>query len=190
MDAPTESQDPPIICNYLAASTHVVGLHIPCTDASIHLDKIKLIEVGPGGIDKDECFDIEEKLERIPNMKLLDGSSFSWTHRSLSYFVNSTVGPKTWKAHYIMYVCLDKEAGLPENKHLGEVLKWNWDGLESEWALKAVYGDAFVFKIRSETVRARYIDMGEEVMYDMKLCRWAENIYRWLMVFPTSQGKR
>lgn len=140
----------------------------------MELTTIPLINVGAGGIHKDECKDdkckaLEKELEHTLDMNSLKKTKavFNPAHRHLLIGQPyKSAGHNSWSADYIMYTCLKDEAGLPRNKHLKELTKdLASKGRATLMEEIKVYGDAFVFKRKSksqgpdELQPAEYIDM-------------------------------
>lgn len=150
MDIPVEAQE----INTFSKDLEVV--RIPFSGFPIRLEKIPLVDVSPGGINKDEFKDFERKLGHIPDLRShTNPKDFSWAHRSL-VGISATNVPEswaedkdgrktTWKRDYMMYLCVDKGAGLPQNKYLHKRLDETKEGRGARQDLD-VYGDAFVFK--------------------------------------------
>lgn len=149
MDTPVKTQEIDTPPKYLKV------VRIPIHGSTLYLEDVPLVEVGPGGISKDECKDFEKKLGHIPDMRSYNGSKhFSWAHRSLVGTSAKSV-PKdwdedlntTWKRDYMMYLCVEAGAGLPRNEYLNKALLD--DGASGARMIRKnpiVYGDAFVFK--------------------------------------------
>ena len=132
-------------------------VRIPVSGFPIRLEKFPLVDVGPGGINEDKCKDFERKLGHVPDLRsYTNPKDFSWTHRSLVGISAKTIpeywdeDEKTaWKRDYMMYLCVDKGAGLPRNKYLHSILDDTSGGRGARQHLD-VYGDVFVFKKEPE----------------------------------------
>ena len=131
------------------------------------LTSIPFISIGPWGINKDECNDLEKQRLFIPDMKSLDNEkSFRWAYRKL---VSFTTNDESHYGDYMMYLCLDEGSGLMHNDFLEELVKVGRGPKHTVDPFK-VYGDAFVFRMdigESESRRsdgylpARYIHMDD-----------------------------
>lgn len=153
-------------------------------------ESILLIEIGTGDIGKDEYEDIEKKLQHIPDLEFLkDSETFSWPQRHLiigQSYKNENFS--SWDADYMMYACVDEEAGLPQNKYLEDIIeKQKGKGRWTAMGEIKVYGDAFVFKMKSdsegsdEPKRAQYVDMDEDFLWSVNLAR---DLLRQLLMYP------
>lgn len=149
-------------------------VRIPYDGSPMKLTTVPLINVGAGGIHKDECEDdtcktLEKELEHTLDMNSLNNPKavFSPAHRHLLIGQPyKSAGHPSWSADYIMYTCLKDEAGLPQNKYLKELTKdLASKGRATLMEEIKVYGDAFVFKMKSksqgpaEPQPAEFIDM-------------------------------
>ena len=126
-------------------------LRVPCNGSSMSLTKVPLINIGSGGIKKDDCNDWEKQLQHLPNVKSFDSvKSFSWTYRKLVGLTKNDVGHEPLNGDYMMYMCLDLRSGFPHNDYLEELANLGRGPWMPTVPLK-VYGDPFVFKMRSES---------------------------------------
>lgn len=171
-------------------------VRIPCDGSPMKLTTIPLINIGERKMHEDECIDFEKLLEHIPNMKSVDNSKrFSWAYRKLVGIVNNNVGEVSWKADYMMYLCLDKRAGLPHNEELERLVKL---GRGPAYVMDPfdVYGDAFVFRMEPQSKRqfdgpkrAVYTNMDTGFIegvkgLDLYYGNWAFATLRKLLVCP------
>lgn len=148
----------------MALSADLEVLRIPCNGSSMFLTTIPLIPIGPGGINKDECNDLEKQLQHMPNVKSLDSpKSFRWTYRTLVGLTKNDVGHEPLNGDYMMYLCLDERSELPHNDYLEELVNLGRGPIKT--ILFKVYGDAFVFRMKSkskgsdERLPATYVHM-------------------------------
>lgn len=144
----------------MKTSTSLKVVRIPYDASAIHLTDITLTSFDPNAIKKDV---FAEELGHIPDMQSHSNdnlNTFGCGLHSLSSISNKDVGsPKElWYADYMMYVCLDKRADLPQNKHL-RVLHYLDD--------VTAYRDAFVFKMKpgsdglDQSGHTEYLDMDD-----------------------------
>ncbi len=153
----------------------------------LYLTRIPLTEIGPGGIKKNKCNKFEKELEHIPNMKSLDDNkTFSWAKRRLVGLSNIDKDDSAWKADYMMYMCLNKRSGPPQNMFLTRFVEIDKNPIK-------VYGDAFVFAMEcqpkgSEHERAKYVDMDKEFVQSVGRGHGAWTTLRKLLVRPAREG--
>ena len=155
----------------MALSADIEVLCIPGNGSSMFITNIPLIPIGHGGINRDECNDLEKQLQHIPNVESLDSLKiFRWTYRKLVGYTKNDEGHEPWNDDYMMYLCLDERSELPHNDYLEGLVNLGKE-LEDQGRepikpvpLK-VYGDAFVFRMKSkskgsdERMPAQYIHM-------------------------------
>ena len=121
------------------------------SDKNSHIEQkgVPLINVGPGGISKDQCKDFEEELGHIPNLQTEDlnnPKTFSWAHRSLARVIVTDSWVDGWNGEYMMYYCVEAEAKLPPNGHVDRILEPSAKSRGPRNGPSVVYGDVFVFK--------------------------------------------
>ena len=179
----------------MATAPELQVVRLPCDGSPMELKKIPLVDIGTGDIEKDDCNDLEKRLEHIPNLKSFASSKhFSWFYRTLVGTVNNDVGEDSWKADYMMYMCLDKRSDLPHNDELERLVKIG-RGPAHPMVPFDVYGDAFVFRMESkseldnEPKRAKYVDMDSHFIEGVKAEKieygtWAFCTLRKLLVCP------
>ena len=173
-------------------------LRIPCNGSSMFLTKIPLINIGPGGINNDECNDLEKHLLHIPNVKSLDSFIyFRWDYRRLVGFTKNDVRHEPLNGDYMMYLCTDAGSELPHNDYLEGLV--NLDrGPEIPTVRFHVYGDAYVFRMESnskgsdERRPARYVHM-DDGFVDSAMSRrpvgaWAFCVLRRLLMCPHKEA--
>ena len=125
-------------------------------------------------IDMDYCSASEIYLKRIPYVPK-ESFAFIWSRRSLLSLSDKNLKDidREWHADYMMYVCLDEDAGLARNKYLESV-----SGLH-------VYGDAFLFKVKrgglAKLERAEYVNMNDDFGRGWRSFVSANNILRKLL---------
>ena len=146
---------------------------IPCNHAvtnPICLTNISLTDIDIS-ISTDNGRRLEERLVRVPNLRLHSlPKTFSWPHRLLTELSGDDLQPFAIeeRLEYMMYMCMDKEAGLPLNRYLKTIY-----GV-------LVYGDAFIFKVKSDRLGkergAKYLHFDEFFVRDAKLGRHAVDI--------------
>ena len=121
------------------------------------------------GIGMDDRNMSETLLKRIPYVPK-DSFAFIWSRRTLLSIRDKHLQDidREWHADYMMYVCLDEDAGLARNKYLELV-----SGLH-------VYGDALLFKVKrgglAKLDRAEYVNMDEGFGRDWRSVIGANNI--------------
>ena len=182
----------------MAPNTNPEVLRIPCHDSPMFLMKLPLINIGPGGINKDECNDLEKQLLRIPNVKALDNSEpFRWANRKLVNFTKNDARHGRLNGDYMMYMCLDEDSKLPHNRYLEELVRLG-RGPKIPTVPFNVYGDAFVFRMESKSKEANdrgpatYVDMDSDFI-DSALSRepvgtWAYCLLRMLLLCPHKEA--
>lgn len=161
----------------METATKLTVLRIPSDKASlISLEQVPLINIGLGGISKEECRDFEQDLGHIPNLQLEDAKNprtFSWAHRTLVRVKVANAMIDAWNAEYMMCMCLEAEASLPANEHVRRILKPSDNSRVSQMGPSVVYGDLFVFRTElepnkpeskglEEPERAKYFDMDRD----------------------------
>ena len=158
------------------------------------LTKIPLINIGPGGINKDECNALEKPLLHLPDVKSLDSpKSFRWAYRRLLRFTKNDVRHGRLNCDYMMYLCLDAGSELPHNDYLEELVKLG-RGPDIPTVPFKVYGDAFVFRMESksegsdERGPAKYVHLDGSFV-DSAMSRgtvetWAFCLLRMLLMCP------
>lgn len=170
-------------------------VRIPCDGSPMKLTTIPLINIGDKKMHENECIDFEKVLEHIPDMKsVVNPKRFSWAYRKLVGIVNNNVGEVSWKADYMMYLCLDERSGLPHNEELERLVRL---GRGPAYPMDPfdVYGDAFVFRMEpqskqcDEPKRAKYIHMDRDFVEAVKgleerYGNWAFATLRKLLVCP------
>lgn len=171
-------------------------VRIPCDGSPMELIKISLINIGTEGIHKDECKDdkckaLEKELEYTLDMNTLNDHKvvFDPAHRHLLIGQPyNSAGEESGPADYIMYMCLNDEPGLPQNKYLKEVTKdLASKGHATLMEEIKVYGDAFVFKRKSKsqgpdsTQPADYVNMDTDFVWYTK---GSDPILRKLLMYP------
>lgn len=115
------------------------------------LTRIPLINIGPEGINKDECNDLEKQLLHIPDVRSLNSMKhFSWAYRKLVAFTKNDACHGPLNGDYMMYLCLDERSELPHNDYLEELVELGRGPLIPTVPFK-VYGDAFVFRMESKS---------------------------------------
>ncbi len=151
----------------MEATTELKVLRIPLKPSKTHpisITKVPLINVSSGGISEDKCTTFEKELGHIPDMDSFNTpgtKTFSRDHRTLYSLKNE-------EGTYMMYVCQDKNAGLPRNEYLEERFKDTGTSRRAPLlAPLVVFGDVCIFKMKtesktsSEPQKASYIDMDE-----------------------------
>ena len=162
------------------------------------LTTIPLIPVGPGGINKDECNDLEKQLLHIPDVKSLDSfKSFRWAYRKLVSFTKNDVGHELLNSDYMMYLCLDERSELPHNDYLEELVSLG-RGPAIATVPFNVYGDAFVFRMESkskgidERWPAKYLHMDggfvDSATSRRQVGAWAFCVLRRLLLCPHKEA--
>lgn len=192
MNTPVETQE------IVTSPSRLKVVRIPFYGSTLHLEEVPLVDVGPGGISKDECKDFEKKLGHIPDLRSYnDSKSFNWAHRFLVGSLANNV-PKfwddtqdtTWKRDYMLYLCVDPRAGFPRNQYLQQILGDTSKDRLTRAPLIA-YGDAFVFrkepKLHSVDVfeRAGYTHMDQVFVNSAEHELRAKAILRFLLTGST-----
>ena len=163
--------------------THTSGVSIPnptynaekdadlsCSPSDIDFDHLEVAWIPHNGperepmslisiplIESDTSTEVlEARLQRVPKIQDTLGLTFSWAHRTLITVPGIYRGPfaSEWDDGYMIYVCLDEEAGLPVNNYLNQL---------NGFSNARVYGDAFIFKQQlaltgRASKRPRYLD--------------------------------
>lgn len=123
-------------------------IFIPCKDSLHDHPYPTPIQLTVGDIEG-YCNFLEELLGSVPNLQLMDPHPFfSWDHRSLFWLRSDDEGIQGFgKNDYLMYLCLDEEAGLPLNEKITEYLHSDCDIDPKDSAVSTVkvYGDVFIF---------------------------------------------
>ena len=178
-----------IYLNYssMATTTNLKILRLPCNSSRTSLTNIPLLDIGPAGTSEDDCIYFEKELEQIPNMKSLnEPTSFSWAHRHLIGRTNKDVGYESLKADYMMYMCVDESSGLPRNDRVERIVNSKKGRITWSAPIK-VYGDAFVFRKKTESnglresKRANYVDMDQNFLHGGY---FADCILQYLLMYP------
>ena len=183
----------------MAPNTHLEVIRIPCDGSTMSLTKLPLINIGPGGLDADECNVFEIRLLHIPDVKSLDSlKSFNWAYRTLVGFTKKDVRQATLNGDYMMYLCVDERSGLPHNDYLEKLVELGRGPNIPSTRFK-VYGDAFVFRMESESKgydegrRARYVHMDDgfvdSAMSRGTVATWAFCLLRRLLLSPDKVAK-
>lgn len=158
------------------------------------LTRIPLINIGPEGINKDECNDLEKQLLHIPDVRSLNSMKhFSWAYRKLVAFTKNDACHGPLNGDYMMYLCLDERSELPHNDYLEELVELGRGPLIPTVPFK-VYGDAFVFRMESKSKNvderrpAIYVHM-DDGFVDSATSRepvgaWAFCLLRMLLLCP------
>lgn len=150
----------------------VMVIRIPCDKASpISRVELSLTKLDSGSTNKDEWKDFEKKLGWIPDLQSYKGlKDFRWSHRSfVGYSAKDTRWIDSYRKHYMMYLCVDARADLPQNGFLSEMREKASQKGKYRLPPMLVYGDAFFFTKEpvavgcDEPERPAYIDMGGEV---------------------------
>ncbi|KAM0806141.1 hypothetical protein BDR22DRAFT_958592 [Usnea florida] len=148
-------------------------IFIPCSnDYTLSMSQKTLSLVS--SITMDYCTASEKLLRRIPYVPK-ESFAFTWSRRSLLSVSDKSLQDidREWHADYMMYVCLDEDAGLARNKYLESV-----SGVY-------VYGDAFLFKLKrgglAKLARAEYVDMNDDFGRGWRSIGSANNILRKLL---------
>ena len=122
----------------------------------------------------DYCTASEKFLRRIPYVPE-ESFAFIWSRRSLLSVSDKSLRDidQEWHADYMMYVCLDDDAGLARNKYLESI-----SGV-------FVYGDAFLFKVKrgglAKLARAEYVNMNDDFGRGWRAFGSVNNILRKLL---------
>ena len=128
---------------------------IPCND-NYTLSMSRQTMPLASSIGMDDCSASEKLLKRIPYVPE-ESFAFIWSRRSLLSLSDKRLQDinQEWHADYMMYVCLDEDAGVARNKYLESV-----SGVY-------VYGDAFLFKMKrgglAKLERAEYVNMNDDL---------------------------
>ena len=179
-------------------STHLQVLRIPCNGSSMSLTTIPLINIGPGGINQNECNNLETQLQHIPNVKSLDRPKhFRWAYRNLVAFTKNDVRHEPLNGDYMMYLCLDPDSKLPHNEYLEELVELGRGRLDPTVPFK-VYGDAYVFRMESRKEGsdggrpAKYVHMDsgfvDSVTSRGQVGAWAFCLLRMLLLCPHKEA--
>ena len=110
-------------------------------------------DIRENGSEKNDSERLEARLERVPNIDACKTHcSFNWARRTLVRLPIWRLGAYAydWEDEYMMYMCLDKEAGLPLNEYLTQLANisdMRTDGNPSRTV--RIYGDPF----RARTVQ-------------------------------------
>ena len=131
-------------------------------------------------IDESSCNEIEKQLAHLPDPKALEKhKEFSWDHRTLVKARDLEAGKKDGVelADYLMYVCLDENAGLRENEFLGSLVAY----------APKVYGGAWIFKKTTDSGEpdgkeiAAYLQSSEDDLNKKNKLLFVEGILTSLM---------
>ena len=140
----------------MSATTELDLVHLPCDDSPINMKTIALVDIDPKEFDKDNFQDFEKKLRHIPDVQSFQ--DFGWAHRTLAVLSKENLGKGVgrWpEADYLLYVCMDEEAGLPQNGRVQDILT-AYGGKDAPllFPVKA-YGDAFVSTMKPRSKAAK-----------------------------------